>query len=90
MATPRVAVLAYDQLCTFEYGIAVELFVLPRPDLGVPWYRTTIVNAYAPRPARGQGGVMVVGAGLAAPEQQAQPLVLRKGRRQRAGRCQRR
>ena len=45
MAAPRVAVLAYDQLCTFEYGIAVELFVLPRPDLGVPWYRTTIVNA---------------------------------------------
>ena len=25
MAAPRVAVLAYDQLCTFEYGIAVEL-----------------------------------------------------------------
>ncbi|MBK7192125.1 MAG: helix-turn-helix domain-containing protein [Myxococcales bacterium] len=66
MAAPRVAVLAYDQLCTFEYGIAVELFVLPRPDLGVPWYRTTIVNADAPRPARGLGGVVVRGAGLAA------------------------
>lgn len=33
----RVAVLAYDGLCTFEFGIAVELFGLPRPELK-SWY----------------------------------------------------
>ena len=28
-----VAILAYDGLCTFEFGIAVEIFGLPRPCL---------------------------------------------------------
>lgn len=32
-----VAVLAYDGLCTFEFGIAVELFGLRRPELAA-WY----------------------------------------------------
>lgn len=27
----RVVVLAYDGLCTFEFGVAVEIFGLPRP-----------------------------------------------------------
>jgi hypothetical protein len=30
----RVVVLAYDGLCTFEFGIAVEIFGLPRPEMG--------------------------------------------------------
>src|ERR1700730_16074080 len=34
----RVAALAYDALCTFEFGIVVEVFGLRRPELGVPWY----------------------------------------------------
>jgi len=34
----RVAALAYSGLCTFEFGIAVEIFALPRPELGVKWY----------------------------------------------------
>ncbi len=34
---PSAAVLAYDRLCTFEFGIAVELFGLPRPELA-QWY----------------------------------------------------
>ena len=29
----RVAILAYPELCTFEFGCAVELFALPRPEL---------------------------------------------------------
>jgi AraC family transcriptional regulator, transcriptional activator FtrA len=33
----RVAVLAYEGLCTFEFGITVELFGLPRPEFN-PWY----------------------------------------------------
>ena len=34
-----VVALAYDNLCTFEFGCAVEIFSLDRPELGVPWYR---------------------------------------------------
>ncbi|MCC2972873.1 transcriptional regulator FtrA [Massilia sp. IC2-476] len=34
----HVAILAYDGLCTFEFGCAVELFALERPELGVSWY----------------------------------------------------
>jgi AraC family transcriptional activator FtrA len=53
-----VAVLAYDGLCTFEYGIAIELFALERPELGVRWYDCRIVGVDGPR-ARGGGGVVV-------------------------------
>ncbi|MEI7443803.1 MAG: hypothetical protein WCK28_02845, partial [Burkholderiales bacterium] len=52
------AVLAYDGLCTFEYGIAIELFDLDRPELGVPWYNCRIVGVDGPE-ARGTGGVRV-------------------------------
>lgn len=34
-----VAAVAYDGLCTFEFGCVVELFSIVRPELGVPWYR---------------------------------------------------
>ena len=34
-----VVALAYDNLCTFEFGCAVEIFSLERPELDVPWYR---------------------------------------------------
>ena len=34
----RVAAIAYDGLCTLEFGIAVEIFGLPRPEIGIPWY----------------------------------------------------
>lgn len=43
---PRVAILAYPNLCTFEFGCAVELFALPRPELS-SWYTTDIL-AYSP------------------------------------------
>lgn len=36
---PRVVALAYPNLCLFEFGIATELFGLPRPELDVAWYR---------------------------------------------------
>jgi AraC family transcriptional activator FtrA len=47
-AIPRdhlVAALAYDRLCTFEFGCVVELFALQRPELGVPWYRFAVCSA---------------------------------------------
>ena len=37
IARPQVVVLAYDGLCTFEFGVAVEIFGLPRPELGDEW-----------------------------------------------------
>jgi AraC family transcriptional activator FtrA len=55
---PLVCVLAYDGLCTFEFGICVEVFGLSRPELQVPWYRFAVVAAEA-GPLRAIGGVTV-------------------------------
>jgi AraC family transcriptional activator FtrA len=53
-----VVAVAYDQLCTFEFGCVVEMFALQRPELGVPWYRFAVCS-----PERGAlraaGGVTV-------------------------------
>ena len=43
-APPRVVVLAYDGLCTFEFGVAVEIFGLPRPEMGDAWYRFAVAG----------------------------------------------
>jgi AraC family transcriptional regulator, transcriptional activator FtrA len=40
-----LALLAYDQLRTFEYAIAAEVFALARPSLGVKWYDCVVVSA---------------------------------------------
>jgi AraC family transcriptional activator FtrA len=53
-----LAILAYDQLRTFEYAIAAEVFGLVRPGLGVPWYRTEVVAIEAGA-MRGIAGVSV-------------------------------
>jgi len=37
-----VVALAYDNLCTFEFGCTVEMFSLARPELGVDWYRFAV------------------------------------------------
>lgn len=61
-----VAVLAYDGLCTFEFGVAVEIFGLPRPEFDFPWYRHCTV-AVDEGPMRALGGLRVVAdAGLEA------------------------
>lgn len=54
---PLVCALAYDGLCTFEFGIAVELFALPRPEFEV-WYRFATVKAEA-GPIRAVGGITI-------------------------------
>jgi len=60
----RVVALAYDGLCTFEFGIVVEAFGLRRPELAVPWYRFTACSLER-RPLRATGGItMRAGAGL--------------------------
>lgn len=54
-----VAILAYDGLCTFEFGIAVEIFGLPRPEFNFPWYNHRIVSV-DPYPMQASGGIQVV------------------------------
>ena len=67
--THHVAIVAYDGLCTFEFGCAVELFALERPELGVRWY-THAVCAVEPGPLRAMGGLtMQVPHGLDVLEQ---------------------
>src|SRR5215813_8960283 len=51
-----VVALAYDRLCTFEFGCVVELFALPRPELAVPWYEFAVCAAER-GPLRAAGGV---------------------------------
>jgi AraC family transcriptional activator FtrA len=53
-----VVALAYDKLCTFEFGCAVELFALDRPELGVDWYRFAVCAA-EPGKIRAAGGITV-------------------------------
>ena len=53
-----VVALAYDQLCTFEFGCTVEIFALERAELGVPWYDFAVCAA-EPGPIRAMGGIAV-------------------------------
>ena len=53
-----VVALAYDNLCTFEFGCAVEMFSLARPELGVHWYRFAVC-AERRGAVRAAGGVTV-------------------------------
>jgi AraC family transcriptional activator FtrA len=57
----RVVTLAYDQLCTFEFGCVVEVFALPRPELAVPWYDFSVCAAER-GPLRTAGGLTLRGA----------------------------
>lgn len=63
-ASPRhqVVVLAYDGLCTFEFGVAVEIFGLPRPELGDNWYRFAVA-AVDEGTLRATGGIRIVAEG---------------------------
>ncbi len=53
-----VVALAYDRLCTFEFGCVVELFALSRPELGVRWYDFDVCAAES-GPLRAAGGITV-------------------------------
>jgi AraC family transcriptional regulator, transcriptional activator FtrA len=53
----RVVALAYDGLCTFEFGIVVEMFGLPRPEFD-HWYEFEVA-AVDPGPIRATGGVIL-------------------------------
>jgi len=53
-----VVTIIYDGLCTFEFGIAVEVFGLPRAEFDFPWY-SFAVAAEDGRRARATGGIIV-------------------------------
>lgn len=53
---PAVVVIAYDGLCTFEFGVAYEVFGLARPEMGPGWYRYCTA-AIEPGPLRAAGGL---------------------------------
>lgn len=59
---PLVVALAYDGLCTFEFGVAVEVFGLPRPEMGHGWYRFAVA-AVDEGELRATGGVRVMADG---------------------------
>ncbi|WP_435953910.1 transcriptional regulator FtrA [Dryocola sp. BD626] len=44
LKNPLVVALAYDGLCTFEFGVAVEIFGLARPEMGAGWYRFAVAG----------------------------------------------
>ena len=62
MPNRLVVALAYDGLCTFEFGVAVEVFGLDRPEMGADWYRFAVA-ALEPSPLRAAGGVRVIAEG---------------------------
>lgn len=55
---PLVVALVYDGLCTFEFGIAAEIFGLSRPEFGSSWYRF-VSCAVDDGPLRAAGGLSV-------------------------------
>jgi AraC family transcriptional regulator, transcriptional activator FtrA len=62
MPNRLVVALAYDRLSTFEFGIAVEIFGLPRPEMGPDWYRFAVC-AIEPGPLRAVGGFQIMADG---------------------------
>ncbi|MGE0717390.1 MAG: transcriptional regulator FtrA, partial [Alphaproteobacteria bacterium] len=54
-ANRLVVAIAYDGLCTFEFGTAVEVFGLDRPYMGPDWYRFAVCGI-EPGPLRAAGG----------------------------------
>ena len=59
-----VATITYDGLCTFEFGIAVEVFGLARPEFDFPWYRFAVAAAESSRVSAAGGITINTDAGL--------------------------
>lgn len=55
----HVVALAYDGLCTFEFGVAVEIFGLPRPEFGDDWYQFSVAAVDAGE-MRATGGIRLM------------------------------
>lgn len=55
----NVVAVAYDGLCSFEFGIVVEVFGLDRPEMGDDWYRFAAVTV-DPGRLHATGGVRIL------------------------------
>lgn len=58
MRNRLVAALLLERVATFELGIVVETFGVPRPEMGPDWYRF-VTAAEEQRPLRATGGLYV-------------------------------
>ena len=54
--------LAYDGLCTFEFGVAVEIFGLPRPEMADDWYQFAVASVDDGE-LRATGGIRILADG---------------------------
>jgi AraC family transcriptional activator FtrA len=70
-----IVAVAYDGLCMFEFGIAIEIFGLPRPEMGESWYRFAVAGIDGGE-LRATGGVRVVVDGGADLIEQAGTIVM--------------
>jgi AraC family transcriptional regulator, transcriptional activator FtrA len=59
---PLVVAVAYDGLCTFEFGVVVEMFGLPRPEMGDDWYSFAVASIESGE-LRATGGVRILADG---------------------------
>lgn len=69
-----VAAIAYDGLCTFEFGIVVELFGLPRPEFS-SWYDFIVCTADR-GPLTTTGGLTMTAARDLAALRRAQTIIV--------------
>ena len=74
-APPKVAVLVYDGLCTFEYGIVTEVLGLYRPEVGGYLYTVNSVSLEGKR-LRAAGGLTVTADGSEADLASADIIVI--------------
>lgn len=72
---PLVVALLYDGLCTFEFGIVVEIFGLSRPEMGPGWYRFAGC-AVDEGPIRAVGGFVIAADGAPDLIEQADIVVI--------------
>jgi len=71
----RVAALVYHGVGVFEFGIVVEMFGLPRPDLPVDWYEFSVCSLEHD-PAQATGGVRIEAKRRLAGLQEAGTIVI--------------
>ncbi len=70
-----IVALAYDGLCTFEFGIVAEVFGLARPEIGASWYEFKTVAIEA-GPLRAAGGLEFKASGTKTDLKRADTIIV--------------
>jgi len=71
-----VVALAYEDLCTFEFGCVVEVFGTSRPELGADWYDFSVHSCDKGPLLRATGGVHLRVRNIRGLLQQAQTIII--------------